>query len=458
MEKKYASEYRNEGYLPLPRRLYSSLLDGFLMVVLSFCLLLGSNAIVSALPYYKGEMETINVSRKQMYQIQEETKLFEFASNDDGSKNYDSLLSQNDLFQKYVLSHVLYTYDLNKEEWDSTYTKETDNPYTRQSEYGVSSASYSNDLLAYFFVTYAKSNNENNNLFSLSEGESYESHYKTLLKNNSKGAEWEYYEGSDQLPSLKMSVAYSVYRYTFYNEGGQSGLNSYNYLISQYQGVLEEAENILFNSARYQASYQTYKASYASCSYIVSLFSFISYVVTFLLLIVLPSLLFKDGQTIGIYALKGAIINKEGLEASKKEILIRTIYCFFSCFPVMLFSCFFAGGLNSGWMYPLFTIAGQGVSLFNITVISFIFPIANFITSLIRGDRRGLGELMSQTLIIDKRYYQDHSSIQEKEETKEQERKETEKVILDTPYFDSTSFNNTERKNVFPDEENKEES
>ena len=452
MEKKYASEYRNEGYLPLPRRLYSSLFDALLMVVLSFCLLLGSNAIVSCLPYYKGQMETITTSRKEMYLIQEETKLFEFKTKEDGSKDYENLLSQNDLFRKYALSNILYAYDLNKEEWDAAYAKESDNPYSKQSEYNVESASYGNDLLAYFFVTYAQNNNENDNLFALSEGESYPSHYKTVLRNHSKGAEWEYYLGSDQLPSLKIATAYSLYRYTFFNEGGQSGLNSYNFLISQYQGVLEEAENILFNSARYQASYQTYKASYASCSYIVSLFSFISYVLTFLLLTVLPSLLFKEGQTIGLFLFKAAIINKEGLEASKKEILLRCLYCFFSFFPVMLFSCFFAGGLNSGWMYPLFTIAGQGVSLFNLTIISFLFPIANFLTSLIRGDRRGLGELMSQTTIIDKRYYQEHSSVEEKEETKEKEEKTTEKVILDTPYFDSTSFNNTERENAFPKE------
>ena len=455
MEKKYASEYRNEGYLPLSRRLYSSLFDALLMAVLSFCLLLGSNAIVSCLPYYKGQMETISSSRKEMYLIQEETKLFEFKTKEDGSKDYENLLSQNDLFQKYALSNILYTYDLHKEEWEAKYTKESDNPCSKQSQYNVESASYSNDLIAYFYVTYAQSNNENNNLFALSEGESYESHYKTVLKNNSKGAEWDYYDGSSQLPSLKLATAYSLYRYTFFNEGGQSGLNVYNFLISQYQGVLEEAENILFNSTRYQAPYQTYKASYASCSYIVSLFSFLSYLLTFLLLILLPSLLFKEGQTIGLYLFKGALINKEGLEASKKEILLRCLYSFFSCFPVMLFSCFFAGGLNSGWMYPLFSIAGKGISLFNLTVLSFLFPIANFITSLIRGDRRGLGELLSQTTIVDKRYYQEHSSVEEKQETKAKEEKESEKVILDTPYFDSTSFNNTERENVFPKEEGK---
>ncbi len=447
MEKKYASQYRNEGYLSSARRIYSSLLDALLMVVVSFCLLLTSNAIVGNIPAYSNQIEQINSLRIDMYKIQEETKLFEFKTKENGEKDYDNLISQNDVFKKYVLSNVLYSYDLNKEEWDAKYVKENDNPYVIKEQYSIENASYSNDYLAYFFVNYAKENNENNNLLSLSTGETYISHYKTLLKNYSKGAEWEYYEGEDSLPSLKMDYAYTLYRYVIFQEGGQSGLNTYNFLISQYQGLFEYAENILFNSSRYQNVYQQYKEHYASCSRIVSLFSFISYIVTFILCYLLPTLLFKEGQSVGQFAFKAAVINKDGLEVSKGEILLRNLVSFFSFFPTMLFSCFFAGGLNSGWMYPLISINGIGISFFNITVILFAVSIINTFFMLIRKDKRSLTELASSTVVIDKRYYQDHRSLEEREVEEEKEREETKNVILDSPYFDSTSFNNTEREN-----------
>lgn len=456
MEKKYASQYRNEGFLSPARRIYSSLLDALLMTVVSFCLLLASNAIVGNIPAYSNQIEAINSLRIDMYQIQEETKLFEFERKENGEKDYDKLVSQNDVFKKYVLSNVLYSYDLNKTDWDAKYVKETDNPYTLKDRYDLGSASYSNDYLAYFFVDYAEKYNENNNLFSLADNETYIAHYKTLLKNYSKGADWEYYEGEDTLPSLKMDYAYTLYRYVFFEEGGQSGLNSYNFLISQYQGVFEYAEDVLFHSERYQAIYQLYKEHYASCSRIVSLFSFVSYVITFLLCYFLPSLLFKEGQTIGMFVFKAAVINKDGLEVSKGEILLRNLVSFFSCFPVMLFSCFFAGGLNSGWMYPLISVNGIGLSFFNITIVLFAVSIANALFMLIRKDRRSLTELASSTVVIDKRYYQDHRSMDEKVQQEQKEKEMTKNVILDTPYFDSTSFNNTERKkSLEKDQENK---
>lgn len=447
MEKKYASQYRNEGYLSPARRIYSSLLDAFLMVVVSFCFLLASNAIVGNISFYANQIDAINSLRIDMYQIQEETKLFEFETKDNGEKDYDKLVSQNDVFKKYVLSNVLYSYDINKTNWDSKYVKETDNPYTLKERYMIEPASYSNDYLAYFFVEYAEKYNDNGNLFALSRNETYIAHYKTLLKNYSKGAEWEYFEGEDTLPSLKMDYAYTLYRYVFFEEGGQAGLNSYNFLISQYQGVFEYAEDVLFHSARYQDVYQQYKEHYASCSQIVSLFSFISYVITFLLCYLLPSLLFREGQTIGMFVFKAGVINKDGLEVSKGEILLRNLVSFFSYFPIMLFSCFFAGGLNSGWMYPLISINGLGVSFFNITVVLFVVSIANVLFMLIRKDRRSLTELASSTIVIDKRYYQEHRSLEEKKQEEEKESEMTKNVILDAPYFDSTSFNNTERKN-----------
>ncbi len=456
MEKKYASQYRNEGYLSFTRRIYSSLLDALLMVVVSFCLLLASNAIVGNTPAYSSQIDAISSLRVDMYKIQEETKLFEFKTKDNGETDYENLVSQNDIFKKYVLSNVLYSYDLNKDNWDAKYVKENDNPYTVKDEYGVESASYSNDYLAYFFVNYAKDNNENDNLFALTSNETYMAHYKTLLKNYSMGAEWNYFEGEDALPSLKMDYAYTLYRYVAFEEGGQAGLNTYNYLISQYQGVFEYAEKVLFNSSRYQNVYQQYKEHYASCSKIISLFSFISYIVTFALCYLLPTFLFKEGQSIGLFVFKAGIINKDGLEVSKGEVLLRDLISFFTFFSCMLFSCFFAGGLNSGWMYPLISINGIGISFFNITAVLFIICIINSIIMLVRKDKRSLAELVSSTIVIDKRYYQDHRSLEEKEAEEKKEQEEARHVILDSPYFDSTSFNNTERKNPL-DESQKDE-
>ena len=448
---KYVSDLRNQGMMPVSRRVYASLLDSFLLIVVSFCCLLSSNAIAGAVPSYAEKVNDVNVYRDEMYKIQEETKLFSFEKNEDGSSNYDVLVNQNKVFEEWAYSNILYTYSLDSLSWDAKFSLPNDNPAEELKSLSLEAASYSSDRLAYFYVTYASTHNEGDNLFPLAQGETYESAYKTRLQNASKGAKWEYYVGEDKLPSLEMDFAHTLYRYLRFSEGGQDGLNAHNYLISQYQGLFDDAGQILFKSNDYQNIYVQYRDTYAYCAHVISLFSFVSYVASYLLVILLPTLLFKRGETLGMFVFKGALLHKEKLDASKGQVLIRDLVCFFSFFPTMLFSCFFAGGLDSGWMYPLFTIGSAGVSFFNLTVIAFIIPIANLFFSLIRKDNCSLNELASQTIVVDRRYYQEVTP--EETEPKEEEAKGT--ILPERAYFDSSCFNNTERKEIVPEEETK---
>ena len=66
MEKKYASQYRNEGFLSGARRIYASLLDALILSVVSFCLFLSSSAIVGSVPSYSSTMETIIAALKNI--------------------------------------------------------------------------------------------------------------------------------------------------------------------------------------------------------------------------------------------------------------------------------------------------------------------------------------------------------------------------------------------------------
>ncbi|MDY2914076.1 MAG: hypothetical protein SOV58_05575 [Candidatus Enteromonas sp.] len=444
----YISEYRNEGYLPTSRRIYASLLDSLLIILLSFAFMILSANIAGNVPSYSSEIETIHAKRVEMYELQEETKLYAYPVLENGKKDYSTPISQNQVFQEYCLSHVLYSYETHSAEWDSLFPLPEDRPVEKIQEMGISKADYQNDRLAYFYVTYAKTHNENGDLFLLQPGESYESHYKTALQNASKGADWDYRLGSEELPVLKTEFAHRLYRYVVFSEGGQDGLNAYNFLIAQYQGLFDDAGKMLFQSAPYQAIYQDYLDSYGFCSRVVSLFSVLSYLLAYSLLMLLPSLLTKYRVSIGLLVFKGVVLHQERLDASFGQILLRVLAGVFSFFPTMLFSCYLAGGLQSGWMYPLFSIGGAGISLFNITVVSFVFPIINLLLVLIRSDKRSMMELLSNTVVVDRAFYSPLERPIPEETPKEPE---TTLVASDPPYFDSSCFNNTERKTKDPD-------
>ena len=310
----YVSSYRNEGYLPVSKRLTAGFVDAMLLIILSFGLMIASSEIAMAVPSYSEKIETINASRVALYELQEETLLYEYPVDQEGNKDYSTPISQNKVFEKYCYENILYTYSLCKDAWDLAYTLGNDDPTAEAKLASYSPTSYDTDRLAYFYVTYARAHNANGNLFVLQQGETYISHFKTILRNASAGAEWDYFDGDDRLPALSMAFAHRLYRYLVFSEGGQDGLNAYNFLITQYQTLFDDAGQILYQSDAYQALYQTYFSAYGECSRVVSLFSFLSYVASFLLLILLPSLLFKNGETLGLFLRKGTLLHQDRLE------------------------------------------------------------------------------------------------------------------------------------------------
>lgn len=456
MEKSFISKYRNQGLLFTSKRIFASLIDGLILVLISICLLFASNAIIQNIPSYQKKIHDIDQYRINMYEICEEAKLYEYKVDNNGIKNYETPIEQEDLFIRYAISNIMYTCDLNKTEWDNKFIAKEDNPYEYKDKYNVTSASFSNDYLATFYTTYAKKYNENNNILTLASGDSYVSNYKKVLKNHSLGAEWNYYEGDDSLlPSLKLDYAHTLLMYIINNDGGDEGLKSYNYLASQYKEVFNEAATLLFKSDRYQTSYKPYMKLYRECAIAIDVSSIFIYIITFILGIVLPIIFIKNGRTVGLKLFKGYVINQEGLDVSKKEIIIRSILLFISYFPIMVISNFFASGVNSGWLFPIFSIGNFNLSLFNISTLFLIIPIINLFLLISNKNKQTLTELSSKTKIIDLDHYQEPVVI--KEETKE----ETKTIIIeDKPYFDSSSFNNTEREkaiNDIKDEEIKED-
>ena len=149
MEKSFISKYRNQGLLFTSKRIFASLIDGLILVLISICLLFASNAIIQNIPSYQKKIHDIDQYRINMYEICEEAKLYEYKVDNNGIKNYETPIEQEDLFIRYAISNIMYTYDLNKTEWDNKFIAKEDNPYEYKDKYNVTSASFSNDFLAY---------------------------------------------------------------------------------------------------------------------------------------------------------------------------------------------------------------------------------------------------------------------------------------------------------------------
>ena len=308
----------------------------------------------------------------------------------------------------------------------------------------VPCANYENDYLANFYVNYVANNNtyngKENDIVDF-KGKSPKEYFYKVYKDNATNIEmWVFDDVNYSLPYLKSSEAIKLLKRI--EEKYDAGVQIYNYLRVNYERVWNIEVDELINSSRFQEHFQLYKANYASCSYIVSGATVISYLLSFIITILVPQFIFKNLQTVGKRLTKLQVVDIEGYETTNKQFIIRNLLNFIVYFGLMIITCFFSGGLNTGWMYPLFEICGVGFSMFSIMAITVIVAFISFIVMVVSKNKTSLEDKIAGTYCIDLRYYDENKPDNEENEEKVVEKKE------DKAYFDSSSFDNHERKDL----------
>lgn len=444
-QKEVYSKYKNEVPATFGRRLEASLLDALIIVIVSFLLIISGVEILGVTPFYKSWDDNLDESRIACYKIEEEAKLYEFSDNEDGQ--YLNLVQPEDTFEDYALRQILLVYEKDRENFLKLIDKdEILNPKN------LSSASYETDNLAYFFSIYVPEyndfNGKTNDIIDMGGLSGKEFYYKVLNDNAVDISMYIFDYENYSLPMLKTEFAANLYRYLFLNESNfQVGLTSYNLLAKNYQNMWDLAVDELIASDRYQVHYQSYMSSYANCSYAVDVVCVLSYLIAYFLTFILPNIIFKESFSWGKLAFKLKAVKGERENPKAIDYLIKHLINIFSYAPLLLISCFFAGGLNTGWMYPIFEIAGAGFSLFNLTCILLILPIVSVILMLARSKKQSLSDLASNLTIVDTRFYVDPEEFtEEKKEELEKAKSNNRVENNEKTYFDSSCFDNKEKK------------
>lgn len=424
--------YKNDLPASPVRRMEAFLIDGIIFIILSFLLIVSGFGVFSNTDKYRQNSQTIQSSMTECYRIEEEAKIYEFEN------NYESPRSQEDIFYDYCLRHVLYSYLKDPEAFikNGITIDETD----------LTPASYENDSLAYFYAVYCADYNsfdgKTNDLIDF-EGRSPKQYFYYRFKaQNMKIDLWQLDEENYELPYLIGSSAADLYLY-LRDSSYKAGLTIYNYLAVSYQNLWNEQADILIRSSRFQIPYSRYKDAYKECSYVVDIIISLSFLLSFIIVVLLPQIILKEGQTLGKKALKIKVADTEGYPLSKQQFVLRNLLSVFEYLGLMIVPCFLSGGLNSGWMYPFVEINGVGFSMFSLMCIALIFGILSMMLMLISKKKKAAEDLIASTVCIDFRY---HLSAAEEKEILESDPKSAETK----EYFDSTSFDNTDHidKNI----------
>lgn len=441
-ERDYRIYLRDVTASPM-RRVGAYLIDGLLTVILSFLMIVIGMSALSGAEWYQEHETRVREEMIACYEIEEQAKIYEFTDNDD--RLYSHPRPQEELFEAYCLMHILYSYSKDPTPFQQYHI-------TPENPHGIAPASYETDPLAYFYVFYAAEFNDyggrENDVVDF-EGFSPKAYFYKAMKETAVDISmWNFDEQTHELPYLDGYYAVDLYLYLFSENGYEAGLSRYNYLSVNYQNLWNRQVQQLIGSERFLEHYQEYKRNYAFCAYVADGLCFISFLMTFLLVYLAPQLFFRHMQTFGKKLLSLYVVDRDGYELTRGTIAVRNLCMLFLMFGWMLVSCFLAGGFHAGWMYPLVEIGGIGISFFALIAICAVLSGVSLFLMLAHRKKRALQDFIAGTRCIDYRYHIGEEEAKALEEEEAKKTSQSDAVSVQGPYLDSSSFQNTERKDL----------
>ena len=403
--------YRDDPRVHPLRRMAAYLLDALFFSVAAFALIMLLSLVLLRLPSYKEKEAVINEKMNLCYRIEEEAKIYRFEG--EGEDRFSHPVEMKDLFYEYCMAHILYSYSVDPAPFDTYGVTLPEN---------VAAASYDTDRLAYFYVRYCASHE----VIDFG-GMSPELYYYKMLKDHSPNTEmWHFDEENHTLPYLDGYYAVDLYQYLL-DDDHQSGVTKYNYLAVSYQNIWEIQVQELIASPAFQAEYTVYKENYAACSYMVDTLILVAFLLAFFLVWVLPQLLQGDMRTLGRRIMHIRVVDVTGYRALRWEKILSAVFSALGLIGVMMVPCFFAIGLDSGWMYPLFEISGVGVSPFAIMGVMLLLSVVSGVVAFFNTDKRSAVDYICSTMQIDDR---EHTTGKESFDTlREQQEKERQEEV-----------------------------
>lgn len=388
------------------KRFLSFCIDYFIVLLVSFLLFSLGFTIVKTNDSYKREVEIVDREVTYYNEFAEDTGLVEL---EDGNR-VDSiyLIIKNAfraIYHSYLNSSVP-DFVIDDSELNGTITNEDGSKTITVSSYGE--ASLETDTISFFYTKYVVDHSE---LKIINFKEKTAVQYLCEL--------YDYYFEDDlfiipadknSMPIMKPDTASKIYTYFFDEDAEKNSTKKYedgknlfySFQIS-YQNMLNEAENLLVVSEPYFTEHYTiYRDSYEKQGRYVNYTLIISFVVAYLVSVLLPKLLFGDGRTIGRFLMKLGVNSIDEENVPWYVTLINSILGTIGFMSVMLLIFLFPpfNGIYDFMYIPLLT-SSRWLSLGLILLVVAISAVAIYISTLFAYNKTSLIDILTRTRVVD---------------------------------------------------------
>jgi uncharacterized RDD family membrane protein YckC len=390
--------FRRASPAKASKRFVSLFLDLVLAFFLTGGLFYGAYGLVKTLPDYQESASTVQTEIAYYNDLIETTHLVVFEDKADSTR-YDSDV----LSLKAAARQIVLTYDTLKA---SGTLGDFAEPTGAETEAEGEEASYVTDNVAYFYTQYVPLHNANDDLLDFG-GLTPEAYYiKTLKAAFGDNASLFVY-GGEAMPYLTLYAAEHVNAYLYGGGSDDVGKGFYEDFYYAYDALLSGGEDLVLNGASYHAThFEAYLSARDEQAALVADALIASIVLSYLLIVLLPQLLFRDGRTIGRLILGLGVIDKEKKEIRPWQIAVRSllgVWGFWNLaflLPVLPpfnfdYSCVFLDFL---------TIGSFGISLALADLVIALLALANGSFILLTHDRASAMDWLTRSVVVDKRH------------------------------------------------------
>lgn len=380
---KKQSKYINLAKQNITRKIVSSFLDVLFLVFINVILVLTIVfPILKSNEEFKRNNDNCFSEIHQIYIIQEEAKVNYLV---DGSKT--ELIEKEELFKKYINQQIVNSYIHNIELFN-------EHNITLEVE---AYEGFSNDELSYYFVNYKVEKKINLEDFNKKDPKVYYVE-DVLFKNINK----DYYDVlADDYPIIKFEKALNLYQYI---NNITSDKSLYNEFMTAYSNINQIAVNDLTNYSEYEKHYNNYLEAFSKMSEMENIALTIVYIITFILFILLPQLLSKEGVTLGRLLTKTRVCKLSGEEVNVKDILISNVFTFITFAIVIVISSLFTFGLTN-LTVSILTIGEFTLTYLQLLMLSILMIFIHLAFICFNYDHFTFSEFISKTQSKDLTYY-----------------------------------------------------
>lgn len=388
---KEKSRYHKLPLQTISRRVWSSFIDGLLLLILGVVLTLTLGfTILKNNEFFVQNNNQCFDSIREMYRIQDETRLQKLKEDDD-----TKVIATADYFDEYIIKQIRLSYFT----FENEFKKENITLEIKDNNYST----LQNDELAYYFVYYKQDNNINitdyNNEIPLSYFK------KIFFENINKDY---YLDREDDLPVIKSEYAIRLYKH-YIEESYDNDL--YYEFSDAVLAIRKLGLDDLSSFNEFDNYYQLYNRAYSVMAKYENVVLLTMMLIAHFILIGGPNIFSKNGISVGKLLTRTRIIKNNDYDISKWFLLLISGLSFISYLIVILFISLFTFGF-SNLTISLFMIGGLEITFLQILLLGFAFMLVNFFMMCLTSDKRALIDIISNTKQVDVTTYIEEKNIQ----------------------------------------------